>query len=423
MVADNGNNKFDNSKKMLNLSFIPWASLFFFLVTQFTFNGHIIYSHIAYSSFVLMAMIVVFYRKGLRVCYSHYFTTFVLFMLFSFVLMVFGRAMYPDAVWEKLKYMSVNLVIYFALYNFIIESDNRELLFKLTILAAVIALAYIMLSVEDIWTGRLGHTMSAENPSFFVNGIPVYLTGNSISTFTGIGALFSLYFVGIYKKRLYILPYLFLAFGTLLSGSRKGLLILGLFTVYALFVYFKGANISKLFKIVIALAVLYVLIMKVPAFYELIGKRTEALIATFLGMEAEESSMDYRMYLAGLAKDLIAQKPFFGWGLFNFPSIINSRFSVDNNYLDILVSCGVFGLIIYYSYVLVALKMFFSLSSNKRTVLTRTMFFVLLCFLILDAGSVMYAVRTQLIWVVVFFAFATIDLRKEFYANSLKIRI
>lgn len=411
MVIEKKINNLNNGKVMVNLSFLPWVSLFFFLLTQFALNGHIIYSHLAYSAFIALVMVMIFHNKNLKVYYTHYFTTFIVFMIYNFVLAVVGRAVYPNVVWSQLTYMFVNLVIYFALYNFIIESNNKELLFKLTIWAAVLSLAFIMVSVEDIWTGRLGHTMTAEEPSFFVNGIPVYLSGNGISTFTGVGALFSLYFAGVGKNKWYFIPYLFLAFGTLLSGSRKGLLLLGLFTVYAIFMYFKGANLSKLFKIAVALIVLYLLITKIPAFYNLIGKRTEALVATFLGMDTEEASMDNRMYLAGLAKNYIAERPFFGWGLFNFARLANSKYSVDNNYLDIVVSCGFGGLFIYYSYLFVAFKSYFLVPLKERTITTKTMLFALFCFLILDSGSVIYATRTQLIWVVVFFAFATIDLK------------
>lgn len=420
MVIVKKSEKLNNDKVTVNLSFLPWLCLFLFLITQFALGGHTIYSHLSYVAFCGLTFVMILYNKNLKLYYSHYFTTFVLFMIYNFTLAGLGRAVYPDVVWSKLMYMLINLIIYIALYNFIIESNNRELLFKLTIFAAVVSLGFIMLNVEDIWTGRLGHTMTAEEPSFFVNGIPIYLSGNGISTFTGIGALFSLYFVGVNKKRLYIIPYLFLGFGTLLSGSRKGLLLLGLFTIYAIFMYFEGANISKLVKIVIALAILYVLIMRVPVFYSLIGKRTEALISTLMGMESEESSMDNRLYLASLAKNYISERPFFGWGLGNFSRMANSKYSVDNNYLDIVVSCGFGGLLIYYSYILVAIKSYFKVSSEKRALSTNTMLFALFCFLILDTGSVMYSTRTQLIWVVVFFAFVAVDLKNSVCTKDLK---
>jgi O-antigen ligase len=180
--------------------------------------------------------------------------------------------------------------------------------------------------------------------------------------------------------------------------------------VYAIYTYFKGANLSKAFKIIIALVVLYYLVMKVPAFYKLLGKRTELMIAALFNQDVSESSFDSRMYLAGLAKQYIAKKPIFGWGLRNFSYIAHSNYSVDNNYLDIMVSCGVFALPIYYYYVVLATKDYLFLKRKENiSVLTKTMFFVLLCFLILDLGSVVYSIRNQLMWVVVFFAFATID--------------
>jgi O-antigen ligase len=315
-----------------------------------------------------------------------------------------------DIVMNRLGYMTINLLIYIAIYNFILETKNKETLLKFVVWAAVISLAFIMVSVEDIWTGRLGHTMSADKPSFYVYGIPLYLSGNSISTFTDIGALFSLYFAGVKKKKLYFFTYVFLAFGTLLSGSRKGLLLLGLFTVYSMYSYFKGANLSKFFKIAIAVIVLYYIVMKVPVFYKLIGRRTTLMISSLFGQDVQEGSFDNRMRLAGLARQYIAEKPIFGWGLGNFAYLANSKFSVDNNYLDILVSCGVFAIVIYYYYVVLAIQNYMSLRRRKTiTVLTETMFFVVLCFLILDFGSVTYIIRNQLMWVVVFFAFAALD--------------
>lgn len=404
---------FDNAKLKISETLPAWIFLFLFLLTQFAFNGHIKYSHISYAMFILLVGLTVVCRKKLRLYYSHYFTTYIAFMVYSFFLMAIGRASYPDIVLSKLGYMFICLVIYIMLYNFIIYSNNMELLFKITIWAAVIALAFIMMNVEDIWTGRLGHSMDDSGPSFVVNGIPVYLTANAIATFADMGALFSLYFVGIRNKKLYLIPCLFLAFGTMLSGSRKGLLLLLLFVMFAIYFYFKGTNVTKFIKLVIGAFAVYYIVIKVPAFYDVIGKRTELLVTSILGGEAEEASMDSRAYLAGLAKNYIYQKPFFGWGLSNFSQLANSPYSVDNNYLDILVSCGVGGLIIYYYYIVLAIKDFIAIKSEHRTMITKTMLYVVLCFLILDFGSVVYTTRCQLIWVVVYFATVAIDKRNS----------
>lgn len=399
--------------KLNNKYSITWLFLFLFLCMQFALNGHTIFSHITYILFVGMVFVTLIFKKFLKIYYTQYFNLYILFMLYNFILVAFGLTDYGNTAISRLIYMFVNLIFYIALYNFIIESSNRELLFKITVYASVLSLIFIMVNVEDIWTGRLGHTMTSEEPSFYVYGIPLYLSGNSISTFTDIGALFSLYLAGIHKKRIYFITYIFLAFGTLLSGSRKGLLLLVLFTVFAVYMYFKGANWSKTIKFIILMIIIGFIIMRIPVFYNLIGKRTEALIGAFFGMDVEEASMDNRMYLASLAREYIYQKPILGWGLGSFSVMANSKYSVDNNYLDILVSCGVIGLFIYYSYVVVAVKKFFYAVKRKVSIETKTMFYVLLCFLILDLGSVVYNIRNQLMWVVIYFAFVSIDIIKN----------
>lgn len=405
---------FKNKKIHLNITFFLWIFLLMFLCTQFALNGHTIFAHATYVLFIGTAGVLILMKHRLKLYYSDYFTTVIVFMAYNFILTAVGGAVYSNIAFSRLVYMAVNLVFYIILYNFIIENENRELLLKLAVWAAVLSLIFIMINVEDIWTGRLGHSMTSDEPSFLVYGIPVYMSGNSISTFTSIGALFSLYFLGIHKKKIYLVAYIYLAFGTMLSGSRKGLLLLVLFTVFAICSFFKGANLSKLVKIVIGMIILYYLAMKVPAFYKLIGKRTELLIAAILGQDVQESSMDSRMYLAKLARSYIYDKPIFGWGLGNFSALAKSKYSVDNNYLDILVSCGIFGIFIYYYYVVIAIKNLIMLRRHKIvSMLTKTMFFVLLCFLILDLGSVTFYTRGQLMWVVVFFAFAALDLKNR----------
>lgn len=393
-----------------NRNCIGWMFLFAFMCTQFALNGHTIFSHIAYSLFVGYVACDYIFKKKTKIYYTNFFTVYVLFMVYAFSLMALGFASSRSIVVERLIYMSVNLVFYIALYNFVIVCNNREILLNITVWAAVLSLIFIMVNLEEIWTGRLGHTMTSDEPSFYVYGIPLYLSGNSISTFTNIGAFFSLYLVGLKKKKIYFLTFLFLSFGTLLSGSRKGLLLLFLFTIFGIYMFFEGNKYAKLAKIIIGIAILYFIVMKVPVFYNIIGKRTDLLISNLLGLDVQEASMDNRMYLARLAKKYIYEHPVFGWGLGNFSYLAKSKYSVDNNYLDIWVSCGVFGLIVYYYYVIIAIKEYKRLKIKKTiSIFTKIMFFMLICFLVLDLGSVVYHIRNQLMWVVVFFAYITMD--------------
>src|SRR5699024_4855189 len=107
---------------------------------------------------------------------------------------------------------------------------------------------------------------------------------------------------------------------------------------------------------VIFLIIVYFLIMNIPTFYDLIGSRVNELVNLALGRNVEDTSINTRMRLIEIAIDFFIDKPIFGYGLDSFRLIGPWWIVADNNYLEILVSSGIIGFLIYYSYVILVLK-------------------------------------------------------------------
>ncbi|WP_034378214.1 O-antigen ligase family protein, partial [Dehalobacter sp. UNSWDHB] len=85
-----------------------------------------------------------------------------------------------------------------------------------------------------------------------------------------------------------------------------------------------------------------------------IGIRVEGLIQGFLSGEYSEPSARTRDRLITYGFELFNQKPYTGYGLDTFrlmsgSGLAGSALYAHNNYVELLVSSGIFGTILYYT--------------------------------------------------------------------------
>lgn len=150
------------------------------------------------------------------------------------------------------------------------------------------------------------------------------------------------YFFFNNEKRYILLAGLFIFFG-FSSGSKKVvlLLILGLF-----FLILSKYGIRKLFKVLIysfvSLLVGWMLI-HLPLFSTILERLESYLSVT------GNTSDNLRAELIRFGLELFMENPFLGYGLNNYQLFHWSGAYSHNNYIEVLVSLGIVGFIIYYS--------------------------------------------------------------------------
>ncbi len=138
-----------------------------------------------------------------------------------------------------------------------------------------------------------------------------------------------------------------------LTGSRKALIMLVLFTV-AFFLFWtpeKGSIdlILRMIGILALIVMVAIIIMKVDVFYEAVGKRIESLLTYWVTGEETDASAITRTNMINVALELfLTWNPIFGIGLNNFKYMSGYMTYSHNNYVELLCSLGVVGFLVYY---------------------------------------------------------------------------
>ena len=133
--------------------------------------------------------------------------------------------------------------------------------------------------------------------------------------------------------------------------------------------------------------------MTVDPLYNVLGSRMEELVNGVLGGNAD-SSFDTREEMAQLGIKWFWEKPFLGYGLGNYSMLygaLTGRYTYShNNFVEILVSGGLVGFIIYYSiYAFIFIKLFKSVFI-KKDVLSIILFAVNIVSLVLHISDISY---------------------------------
>jgi O-antigen ligase len=257
--------------------------------------------------------------------------TFILWALFTALFSYNATASMNDVINISLKFLSYTVLIMFI--------DNKKkyyfVLKAIAIAGLILCLRVFFLTPTDIWgSSRIGKDFGL-NP----NTIGMVLSYSAIAfTYLGIKCNKKLYF-------LFIVP---LAFIGLLTGSRKAFLMIigGIFLL--LFLNIKKLKSKLLFIVtaILSVLVIYQIIMNIPYLYEILGKRID--ITNIINQQFTAST-NTRLLMIKEGWQLFAQRPIIGYGLENYRIISSFRTYSHNNYIELFVSTGLVGVLIYYS--------------------------------------------------------------------------
>jgi O-antigen ligase len=187
-----------------------------------------------------------------------------------------------------------------------------------------------------------------------------------------------------------------LIFIVIITGSRKGIIILALGTPLLFFLLEPDKRIKNFITSICIILILYWLIMNIPVFYNIMGYRLEALLDIIFGSEVEEASANTRKLFVLRGWNYFLLRPWSGYGLDCFRHLSGSYGTYShNNYIELLVSGGVPSFIFYYFIRLVILIKMFIKRNNEK--LNNLLFVILLLMLILEYGLVSYFEREYII--------------------------
>ncbi len=186
------------------------------------------------------------------------------------------------------------------------------------------------------------------------------ISANTVGIRASIGILLALIIISQSSKykKLYILGSGINILWIILSASRKSLLIL--IISLSIYMIFKNKNVTSLFRngifVIISLFAIYYCIMNVSFLYEFIGNRIETMIKGILGSGKTDGSTMFRMELINWGKEWFYKKPILGYGIDNYRYLLGFKNTwagtegtyAHNNFIELLVSGGLVGMIMYY---------------------------------------------------------------------------
>ncbi len=359
---------------------------------------HTIFSKIFLFVFIIYSLLFIFFNKKIYI--NYYFILYIIFIAFILIINYFGLFVNSLVVNESIKTLLLNVLFLFGIYNYLKTYENLSSISTIYITSFLFSLIMIMfVNRNSLFTARLAHAWGENAVSYYFLGQPVSMSSNLIGFQCDVSLLLSLYKLYVKKEKKYLIYIIFFIFGLSLTGSRKAFIIFGIFIIFSIFYFSKNKElIMKIIKLFILFGIVYFAIMKIPYFYNMIGKRLQSLINYFSLSIVDEESVSMRNNLRMYALKMFYRKPFFGYGLGYF----NLKYSnvVENTFLELLVGTGIYGTILYYLYTIPTF--FYYIKYRKNSLILKILCIIMISILITEFGSSIYFERSYIMFVPVF---------------------
>ena len=270
-----------------------------------------------------------------------------------------------------------NLIIPYMLES---QGNYKFVLHSLLISAAGLLIRLLLVTPLLLWgTTRVGETIGY-NP----NTIGLILSLTAILAY-------NLYLSD--RKIIFFLVTVLLGGASLFTGSRKAfaILVVGIFLLSIITKSDKKQFIFSFVLGVLLLTIFVALILNWEPLYQVIGIRIDSLVQGLLGGNTD-SSTSTRFNMISVGIELFSQKPFFGYGLGNFKYFSGYDVYSHNNYIELLVSFGLFGTVLFYSMHFYILQKGMRLLKNRGFANNSAILasIIIAIILLMDLGMVSY---------------------------------
>lgn len=306
-----------------------------------TINSLILYVFLAYSVLTMLM------RRRVRLSPIVYWE--MVCMLLAFVAMLYSPSF---SILSGTYYaMLVNFVIVFILTQMPWTRKRFNMIMKTFVVSAaglIVALALTGNLTDSSASGRLGQELMGN--------------ANILATMLMVGAIYSTWiFLSVNEKGIKILSLISLLviyFGMFLSGGRKYIVVPIIF-LYIIMLNKKDKMgrrhmIRTTLVTFAAVIAVYLLIMKVSFFYEVIGYRFESFFQLFNG-GVTDGSTEKRMMMIEAAWERWQKSPLWGYGFdsfkyYNATNVTGHQYYSHNNFVELLYNQGLLGFVAYYSF-------------------------------------------------------------------------
>ena len=334
------------------------------------------------------------------------------FFAFSFLSVLW--ALNDSLVIESIKSMLITTAVLLLLYSSIQTKKDIEDNLVIFVFSCLINAVYLLFQ-------NAGTLMSfgAKEDDFFRLGTEGNWNANIIGMMMAFSAIIILYFLqrkfGLLKKAVMYACLVLFVFVSLVTGSRKALLMVLIGIIMMLVFNSKGKKMRTLLTVIAVGGILLYIVYNVEFFYNIIGYRMEGFMAQITGEGEVDNSTKIRGDFIAAAIQVFKEYPLLGCGVNCFrelnAGITGYNWYSHNNYTELLSCLGIVGFSIYYGgYVYVLGGLF---KKFKEMSLARLMLCCIVLILIASYACVIYDVF--LFGLLIMFAFSVIyvaDLEK-----------
>ena len=271
------------------------------------------------------------------------------------------------------------------------KEELKSLLF-INFLALLFCAVYILIAVDPEAIGETRIGLGSVGDMWNANDI-----GLKMCVGLGIALYFFYETDKNYKRLLYLATcFIFIAIA-LLTGSRKALIMI--YGIVIIFILIKSRGLNRVYAIlfIVVFSVgLYFLIMNYEPLYNVMGKRVEDMISGLFGGGTDDGSFNDRARFIEYGLRWFGNRPLLGYGIGNFSELSAAQFGemydtyAHNNFIEILVSGGIVGFVIYYAAYLYVLYKFLHYVFVKHDLMAIMLFTLNLISLVLQVAMVSY---------------------------------
>ncbi len=319
---------------------------YFLLVFSFYYTRNMVcrLMMVAFFGYTIAQMII---RKE-QVPLPFFYIGFGLFILYGAANVFLGNAIYPSVARSMVISLTLNFIMIFSIVQYIYLTNDVNRVLRITEFSILsVAVVVVAISAGTITQGRLGGGTE--------------INSNMLAILCVYGFVLTMYLrkVGKVSQISNWVRIGFYVLVILLTGSRKGLLMVVLSLMVVRFTQERRQLLKNLLVIGCSVVVFYLLIMNVPVLYNIIGVRVENLLMTLSGEGSTEASLEDRQRLVDTGLEHIRKNPWLGYGYDCFKMISgigpNGKVPVGqmgfyshNNYIELLFGGGIIGFTLYY---------------------------------------------------------------------------
>lgn len=374
--------------RYLTINKDEFVILIFILGLMFFDNGTVIMRFL--KTFLFFYALLKCFRKGMSKV-DKYVMWMCSFLIYSSLSILWAK--YTDVTVEASFTLLLNCLCLWALYSLITINKSRisdKLKIILRWIPAFSIFFFVRMFIEHGFALFSGARNIEAAASSMHNNMGAY-AAISISI-----AFFSLISKKIFENRFLCYIALFAnIFILVISGSRKSVLY-ALIPIVIILIMRSNNPLKVLRNIMVSLgivAVSYYLTMNYDFFYSLLGNGIRTMVRGMLGLSTDESTAG-RLRVIEWGLQIYKEHTWFGIGLEGFKMQHMSSYGVqmiaDNNYIELLVDLGAFGLVIYYSFYFVVIKKLIRKLLFNRNIYYVFSFALLISIIICDYGCCSY---------------------------------